>query len=101
MRVRKMVRLCRELSFHEMVRLRRMLRLRVRVKFRRELSFREMVTGLRLPYCMELTIGVAIDMRPPPDLVVVASRLELNPPASREERITRYVTDRSADCRSN
>ncbi|KAG8290842.1 hypothetical protein J6590_074457 [Homalodisca vitripennis] len=35
------------------------------------------------------------------DLVVVASRLELNPPASREERITRYVTDRSADCRSN
>ncbi|KAG8325843.1 hypothetical protein J6590_057291 [Homalodisca vitripennis] len=35
------------------------------------------------------------------DLVVVASRLELNPPASREERITRYITDRSADCRSN
>ncbi|KAG8246912.1 hypothetical protein J6590_073947 [Homalodisca vitripennis] len=43
MRVRKMVRLCRELSFREMVRLRRVLRLRVRVKFRRDLRVREMV----------------------------------------------------------
>ncbi|KAG8303862.1 hypothetical protein J6590_002869 [Homalodisca vitripennis] len=58
-----MVRLCRELSFREIVRLRRDLRLLVTVKLSRDLKS---VTGLRLPYCTELTIGVAGDMRPPP-----------------------------------